>query len=256
MFWRFLSDYRLWRMKRIYLLGTMVVFLYCPMLLMGQENGTGVSLQHKDYQKELQLSILLGANIDLVHATSNEAAKLIGERKRVAPVMDVRVAHLFAKHWGWYADFRFKYYESKRSNIGIGDAIGTVLLSLLGLDKLYFAYSVGGVYRIEGKRWQCYPRIGVGQSFYGWNRERSDEDGMSFECNSSTWCLDFGVAAQYRLTQKVALMLDVLYQQPLDGTEAYLRGEAGEIYSYHGTTMGRELNVRLGVNFCFQLGKK
>lgn len=79
---------------------------------------------------------------------------------------------------------------------------------------------------------------------------------MSFECNSSTWCLDFGVAAQYRLTQKVALVLDVLYQQPLDRTEAYLRGEAGEIYSYHGTTMGRELNVRLGVNFCFQLGKK
>lgn len=72
---------------------------------MGQENGTGVSLQHKDYQKELQLSILLGANIDLVHTTSNEAAKLIGERKRVAPAMDVRVAHLFAKHWGWYAIF-------------------------------------------------------------------------------------------------------------------------------------------------------
>lgn len=71
-------------MKRIYLLGMLVVFLYCPVLLMGQENGTGVSLQHKDYQKELQLSILLGANIDLVHATSNEAAKLIGERKRVA----------------------------------------------------------------------------------------------------------------------------------------------------------------------------
>lgn len=221
-----------------------------------RNDGTDVSLQHKDYQKELQLSLLLGTNIDLVHASSNVAAKLIGERKRVAPVMDVRVAHLFARRWGWYADYRIKYYESKRSNVGIGDAIGTVLLSLLGLDKLHFAYSVGGVYRIEGKRWQCYPRIGVGQSFYGWNRERSDEDGMSFECNSSTWCLDVGVAAQYRLTRKVALVLDVLYQQPLDGTEAYLRGEAGEIYSYHGTTMGRELNVRLGVNFCFQLGKK
>lgn len=245
-------------MKKKCLLGLIAVFLYCPMLLRGQESRTDVSLQDKACQSELQLSVLLGANVDLAHAASDMAAKLIGERKRVAPVMDVRLTHLFARHWGWYADIRFKYYESKHLSVGIGDAIGSALLSALfsGLDKLHVAYSLGGVYRIEGERWQCYPRIGIGQSHYGLNRESGDGDDRVFKCNSSTWCLDFGVATQYRLTSKVALMFDLLYQQPLNSAEVHLRDQSGEMHSYHETTMGRELNVRLGVNICFQLGRK
>ena len=115
------------------------------------------------------------------------------------------------------------------------------------------------MYRLEGTRWQCYPRVGIGQNFYGYNRKKESDGELRLESDGKTFCMDVGIMTQYRLTPLFAITFDVLYRQPLTSAESYLllETETGmQPYSYRSSTLGRELNVGIGINFCFSLKKK
>jgi len=58
----------------------------------------------------------------------------------------------------------------------------------------------------------------------------------------------------------MALLFDIFWQQPLSTAKSYLYEKEGEAeaqeYVYRSSTIGRELNVSLGVNFCFDPARR
>lgn len=208
------------------------------------------------YKPQFHLYMGGGINTDLASISREQpAAALFGERPNTAPYFDLRLTHLFAPRFGWYADVRLKFFEMQSPN-----PLGNILLELFlpGASKMHFSCSAGLVYRIEGKRWQCYPRIGIGKSDYGISHEKqSTWDKRTHEewCRSSSLCMNLGVSTQYRLTPKIALMMDIFFQEPLTRAESYLvdknDGVTLQEYTYNNRSIGRELNASLGINFCF-----
>lgn len=225
--------------------------------LYAQEKSANVQkLEALRYQRQLHLSTTFVGSIDLAHHSDNPAARIFGEPPSVAPAEDIRLTHLCGARWGWYADFRVKYYVSKLEH---SDFLEGFVSAISPSSYFHIGYSVGGVYRLEGTRWQCYPRVGIGQNFYGYNRKKESDGELRLESDGKTFCMDVGIMTQYRLTPRFAITFDVLYRQPLTSAESYLllETETGiQPYSYRSSTLGRELNVGIGINFCFSLKKK
>ena len=257
--------------KNVMLMRTLRVFvlscvLACATPLLRAQDGAGdARFGGMRYAPQFQMDLALGANTDLAKSSSNPASRLFGTRPGTVPAFDVRISHLFAPRFGWYADLRVKFFKGKMEYATLGDKVADALADVFfpGMDRLHLAYSVGGVYRMEGLRWRCYPRVGVGQSHYGTNRESSATVGERrtvVETDGKAWCMDFGVSTQYRLTPQVALVLDVLYQQPITKCKGYMLVDDGssapQEYAYRSRTLGRELNVSLGVNFSLDLRKR
>lgn len=231
-----------------------------------QDEAWMLQLHDMRYQPQFHIGVGVGANVDFAKSSDNPASTLFGVRPKAVPALDLRLVHLFAPRFGWYADLRFKFFKCSGEYGPFGDQVGEALLAKLqpGLDRLHLAYSVGGVFRIEGDRWQCYPRIGIGQSYYGTNRTSENilegDTRQVLESDGSAICLDFGISTQYHLTRRWALFFDVLYQQPLTRAKSYLLVKNGEAdaqeFTYRSSTVGRELNVSVGVNVCFDLRRR
>lgn len=253
-------------MKKIILLFFALCAGFGQSVTAQQDDALTLLLHEMRYRQQFHIAVAAGANFDLAKSSSNPAASLLGDRSTVVPAIDVRLTHLFAPRFGWYADLRFKLFKNRNGYETWGSQLGEALLNKLlpGIDRLHLAYSVGGVFRIEGDHWQCYPRIGIGQSYYGTNRKMETvEDGemkLVLDSDGSAICLDLGVSTQYRFTPHLALVLDVLWQQPLSRARGYLSEKEGEAeareFTYRSSTIGRELNVSLGVNFCFDLTRR
>lgn len=244
-------------MKTKWCKGCLGVLLFVAVSLKAQiENADMMEMEEMRYERQLHWAMTFGGSISLDRHSDNPAAAILGTPPPVAPAFDLRLSHLFAKHWGWYADFRLKYYVCKLEYGGMGEIFVTAFS-----PSTYFhvGYSAGGVFRIEGKRWQCYPRLGIGHNFYGYNRHKVKEERVLLESDGKTFCMDVGVSTQYHLTPHMALMIDVLYRQPFTSAKAYLsmEEEGGmQSYSCSSTTWGRELNVSLGLSFCFSLKRR
>ena len=235
----------------------------CPTVSAQEDDARTLMFHEMRYTHQLHLSVGAGANFDLAKSSSNPASTLFGIRPTTAPALDVRLTHLFAPRFGWYADARLKFFESKNAHASWGEQVANVFFHALGIGYVHAAYSVGGVFRMEGDRWLCYPRIGIGQSYYGMNRDKREEiDGeecVVLESDGTAVCLNFGVSTQYRLTRHLSLMLDVAYQQPVTRADSYLWIQDeydGQPQTYRSSTIGRELNVSLGVNVSFYLKRK
>lgn len=245
--------------------GLLFFFLMCAgaclPALAQQDDARALQYHEMRYQPQLHFSVGVGANTDMSEPSPNPASLLFGVRPETVPAFDLRMMHLFAPCFGWYADVRFKLFKSRNVYETLGSQLGEALLNKLlpGIDHLHLAYSIGGVFRIEGDRWQCYPRLGIGQSYYGTNRKaesiKEGEKELLLNCDGAAICLNFGVSTQYRLTPRMALLFDIFWQQPLSTAKSYLYEKEGEAeaqeYVYRSSTIGRELNVSLGVNFCF-----
>lgn len=228
--------------------------LFVAMPLHAQvENYNVQEMEEMRYRRQLHLTMALGGSIDLARSSDNPAAGVLGGPPAVAPAFDIRLTHLCGTRWGWYADFRLKYYVSRLEHSNLWEGI---MMALSPAGYLHVGYSAGGVFRIEGTRWQCYPRVGIGQNFYGYNRCNEKEGQVWLESDGKTFCVDMGVSTQYRFSPIVGLTFDVLYRQPFTSGKAYVKveGESGvQSYSYSSSTLGRELNVSIGLNFSFRL---
>ncbi len=208
------------------------------------------------YKPQFHLYIGGGMNTNLARFSSNQpAAALFAQRTAIAPYYDCRLTHLFSPRFGWYADIRLKFFDMQSSNPLI-DALLDLLIP--GITKIHPACSAGLVYRFEGERWQCYPRIGIGKSYYGGDYEKqSTWDKRTHEewCRSSSLCMNLGVSTQYRLTPKIALMMDIFFQEPLTRAKSYLIDKNDGItlqeYAYSNRSIGRELNASLGIGLWF-----
>lgn len=244
-----------------------LLFLTCciNMGLFAQGNAEVTQFPAQRYKPQLHIRFGLGANVDLSRPSDNPAALTLGSRPGVVPALDLRLAHLFARRWGWYADVRFKFFKNRQDFDPMKDdeMMTFVKMALLsGQNVAHLAYSAGAVFRMESDRWQCYPRLGIGSSQYTFNRKSYNDFGgknIVMDSNGTALCMDFGVSMQYLLCRQLALVFDVLWQQPLTSSKGYLQTEDDEAgakeFTYRSSTIGRELNISLGVNFCFGLGK-
>lgn len=245
-------------MKRIGL------FIFLLSMAFGSIDAQQLSISRKDfltpYQKGMKLDIGVGANLDLSQSSANPAAAALGIRNTAATSLDLRFTHLFSRRIGWYAETRFKFFKLRNEYDSFSNKIGMALFEMFfgPLSKLHLAYDAGFVYRLESARWKCYPRIGVGASYYGTNTSKEKEKGnevWKVKSNGDTFCLDLGVSTHYMIRYNTSLLLDISYQQPLNKATASLLhtkdGEVKEDYRFKSSTYGRELNISAGISVMF-----
>lgn len=222
--------------------------------------------KHRDfgelYQKQVKLDITTGVNFDLAKTSGNPAAAVLGTRNTAAPLLDIRFTHLFSRRIGWYAATRFKFFKSQNpydSSIDkVIEAFFKTVFFPLSTTSLHIAYNAGIVYRMESSRWRCYPRIGLGASYYGSNRSQYNETNDEIwkrNGNGNTFCLELGASGHFMFTKKLSLLLDISYQQPLNKAKATLlhskNGKIENDYCFRSSTYGRELNVSTGLGITF-----
>lgn len=246
-------------MKRI----SLCIFLLAA--LYGSINAQDLTASRQNlgelYQKHVKLDITSGANFDLARSSNNPAAALLGTRNTVAPLLDFRITHLFSRRIGWYAATRFKFFKSKNEYSSTLDEIIDYMTELFFTPlstSLHIAYNAGMVYRLESPRWRCYPRIGLGASYYGSNKDRYKKKGNEIwmlNSNGNTFCMELGLSAHYMFNPKISLLLDISYQQPFNKAKADLvyskNGETKTDAHFKSSTYGRELNVSTGIGFTF-----
>lgn len=214
-----------------------------------------------------------GVNLDLAHRTSDNIPSLLTDRKVAAPLIDIRLMHLFAPKWGWYFSFVYKWVD-KRQNEKIENQYA------LFKDKYYIeSYDwgpndinstihgdVGVVYRIEKGKWALYPRIGIGvndqygHDIHSYLKEKGNNKlyeinfGPSEEESFETVNLAFGLNANYKISKKFKLFLDISYLQPFTSITGefcmkdQFTKEIVEYKSGSNSTLGRELNISMGVS--------
>lgn len=220
---------------------------------------------HRDfgklYQKHVKLDITTGVNFDLAKTSGNPAAAVLGIRNTAAPLLDIRFTHLFSRRIGWYAATRFKFFKSQNPYDSSIDKVAEAFFKTVFFPLstgLHIAYNAGIVYRLESSRWRCYPRIGLGASYYSLNKsqykEKNDEI-WKRDGNGNTFCLELGASTHFMFSKKASLLLDVSYQQPLNKAKATLlhskNGEIDSDYCFKSSTYGRELNVSTGIGITF-----
>lgn len=221
--------------------------------------------KHRDfgelYQKQVKLDITTGVNFDLAKTSGNPAAAVLGTRNTAAPLLDIRFTHLFSRRIGWYAATRFKFFKSQNPYDSSIDKIMEAFLKTFFTPLstgLHIAYNAGIVYRLESARWRCYPRIGLGASYYGSNKSQYKEknnETWKIDNNGNTFCLELGASGHFMFTKKLSLLLDISYQQPLNRVKATLlhskNGKIENDYCFRSSTYGRELNVSTGLGITF-----
>lgn len=224
-----------------------------------------------------------GANFNLEHQSRTNVSNILADRRSVAPVIDTRFMHLFAKRWGWYSSLRFKI--AGRNNATVREQLLRPFESEYYINasaseesnapSLYI--DCGGVYRIEYPRWAIYPRLGVGvNSFYSnyvdGELKRKDSNQLyyaKFFCSNGdsfvenepmervVFCLALGVTVNYKLSSKCNLFFDISYQQPISSAKSgYIKrdlytSEIVEQSSFKSHTIGRDLNISVGVSIPF-----
>ncbi|NDV55264.1 hypothetical protein D0T51_05905 [Parabacteroides sp. 52] len=244
--------------------------LYCSFSY--SQNGKEVNVKNVySYEKAWLFHISSGVNIDLPSSTSNSLSQLLGSRADIAPVLGVRLTHLFSKRIGWYADLQMSFYKEKKSPYLNTSHLGDLGEALV--DKLFWPVSTmrpsihaGVLYRIEQKKWNLYPAIGWGYGCYlpdrkserGKKNENGDQENVLYKQNASFFFLNLGLSAHYFISPNTYLSLNANFQQPLQKSSAYLiyssSEKAPQKLSYQTTTAGRNLNICLGLGIV--LGKK
>lgn len=209
-----------------------------------------LSAQEAAYRKQWKLDIMAGANIDFPHTSCNPAASLLSNRDRCVPVWNLRLSHLFAPRFGWYADLKIRFYDEHYDNTGTFEDIMTALAKSAFAPVAYIRPSLnaGMLYRIESRHWHCYPRLGMGINLK--NRRETDGKGYHTYSNGTALCAEAGISAHYMLSQRMSLLLDVSYQQPVTKAKASVTRTADDVTTkseYRTSTFGRELSISAGI---------
>ena len=257
-------------MKHIYLLAG----LFCVCGLLQAQEYRVVNKPSKS-ERLIQIDTDFGANFDLSYSKKGNALSLLTNRKKVFPTLGVRFQHFVFQKLGWYANLRFGIpgkYE--------GDSFGELTreLSTDYYVKDFFAEEkqrsgisicgdIGLTYRIEHSRWSCYPRFGIGvnsvscQSFRVELKKKGSNELYQIRYDSKEYNTDIldilvmsaGLNVNYKLSQNCYLLLSANYLQPIGKntlykyvTDLYTQTEV-ITSSYRNSTIGRDLNVSLGV---------
>lgn len=236
-----------------------LLFLLCiGVQLSAQEKLEQPSTSSIPYSKPLKIDLSVGTNIDLSNKSANPVAAMIGGRNKVAPVADLRFSHFFSKRFGWYAGIRLKFYEDHHDKGAFEEILTEAFKPLSEMRKLHPAYDLGLTYRLETNNWRLYPRIGFGQSTYGSNRKserRVNGEGVGFETKTGAACLTFGLNASRRVSTNSFLFIDAFFQQPITKASAYIHEIKDDVitktHSYKSSTLGRELNLSIGLTVLF-----
>lgn len=226
-----------------------------------QESSKSPQQFETPYQREARLDLTLGANFDLVRSSANPAAASLGMRNNSALLLEFRYTHLFSHHIGWYAGVRIKFFklygESDSKLQEFMEALAETLFTPL-ITRAHVAYDAGMVYRLESRRWKCYPRLGVGMSSYGSRghiSQKINKEVRKQDANGNTFCLNCGLSTHYMILPRTSLVLDIAYQQPLTKAKAsYLHSKDDEVIAdcqFRSSTYGRELNISGGISVTF-----
>lgn len=224
-----------------------------------QETASGGNSLLPPYAKSITLNASVGSNIDLARSTDNSLGLALGTRKSSATMFNIRFSNLFARRWGYYLDTRLKFfeYEVPTSNISIGEALEKVFSHLLGagwLGKVHGDFHTGFLYRLENERWKFHPNLGIGVSIIGRPGESSKQiNGEKRKTRSENlvYSIEPGITLHYQLSQKVSLLLDASYQQPLNSVKVTSIHTTSDGVTqknvFKDSTFGREANISLGI---------
>ncbi len=256
-------------MNKIFLL--IITICFCSFSY-AQDIETKTFRPNNPYDKYWQFNFTTGANIDLIHSGSDPNSKLLSTRPTVAPMLGFRVTHLFSKKIGWNASLQMNFYKEKKSEYFGSGIIGDVIEEFFNktfwpVSILHPSFDVGIVYRIEQNRWNIYPTIGFGYMNYLLDTEstksNTNVDGIQNsiiykQYPSSLLFLNFGISANYYITERSFFVLNANFQQPLQKSHAELINITNKMetnkMSYQTTTAGRNLNI--GIGFGFRFGEK
>ena len=270
-------------MKRIVLF-TLLIGFY--IMLQAQECSCLSKSSNKN--KLIQLDIDAGASLDLANRQQGNMLTALTDKGAVFPAINFRMHHFFSKNFGWYANLRVdipRKYERDCS------AELTQLLENEYYVKNHYdarsrpmvtpCFDLGVAYRIENARWAFYPRVGVGVSYveiqevnldlkkkgsnelYRVYYDNGDPDQTGGNLmNIEMFILSAGFSVNYKLSRHCHLLLNASYTQPV-GTFNCL-GHVVDSYTnerikeskYRSSTIGRNLNVSVGVGFPIYLGRK
>src|SRR5690606_32620088 len=124
----------------------------------------------------------------------------------------------------------------------------------------------GLVYRLERKRWNLHPGIGVGYSTYLPDRirkrTRTDQNGtvqeVFYNQDASMLTINAGFSAHYFVTPRGFITLNVHFQQPLQSSSAELSRTSDGVETYRRAhrTAGIGRNATLGVGYGFIFARK
>lgn len=267
-------------MKKIYLL--IVLFGVCVMLKAQESQLVSHS---RENNKLLQLNIGVGTNFDLLHKGGDNSLVALSDRKSPFPVIDFRLEHFFSKRWGWFGDiklgipdrYRTDYY-SKLVNTFEADYYVNNYVYDKQKPSVSPSLIVGAVYRIENPRWAFYPRLGVGvntvslQDVFMSLKKRGGNQLYEIRCGAEggyrqesmdIFVLSAGISVNYKLSTDYYLFLNTSYTQPI-GVRSSFEYVKIDLYTkkvierqiYKTSTLGRNLNVSIGIGLPIHLGKR
>lgn len=213
------------------------------------------------YEKGWQLDFAVGGNFDLIKSSSNPASALIASRSDVAPMFAININHLFSKKFGWYGNIQLSLYEE--DDVLKTDEYGTTAKDVFKMafkdgGSLHPSIDAGFLYRFESNRFRLYPSVG-----FGFNYHLSDQkathtingEGFLYKQSPSFLYVNFGLTANYYVTERGFIVLRAGFKQPIQKTSGKLMPIGGMGYPmtilHETTTAGRNLNVSIGYGFTF-----
>lgn len=246
----------------------LILFLFCCAFSYSQNQEKNISKESEPYVNHWLFQTSLGTNIDLIRPATHPNAALLGTRSDVAPVWGMRLAHLFSRRIGWYADLQMSFYKENRDGSAEAGVPGHNFDDFM--EALFWPVSTvrpsvnGGImYRIESTRWRIYPSLGLGYSAYQPDRKKTgswqDDDKQRidyiYKQHASSLIFNAGVSVDYLFSDRFFVVLNADFQQPLQRSYAYLTTTTQENevnrMAYSTTTAGRILNISVGVGLVF-----
>lgn len=230
----------------------------------GQAQGQYMGIDRP--QKYFKLDFSLGGNIDLIGSPSGQDVSILSSRPTTVPSFGLRTIYLFSPKVGAYAGFRLNFFKERKFDFykpGLFEEIFTAFFEGFFRPILISHPSIdaGLVYRIERRRWNMYPAIGIGYAQYVNTRSRStsrtDGNGVRndfhYEQKASSTTFNVGVSINHFLTRRGYLILNAGFQQPLQASYASFSQSQNDVeiahVTYRNPTAGRAVMLDVGYGF-------
>lgn len=242
-------------------------------------------LHHTSERTNLILiSTGVGMNFDFLHTGGENALTALADRKTGFPVIDFRLEHFFSKRWGWFADIKLGI--PLRYSRNYGSELAKSLEADYYVDNFAFererpgvspCMATGVAYRIEYSRWAIYPRLGIGVNNVSYQSVcldlkkkggnelytiRYDADNDYGESNMDVFILSVGMSVNYKLAKYCYLVFNAAFAQPI-GKRSSIEYQKKDLYTneiverrlYKANTLGRDINISLGVGIPIYFGR-